>query len=181
MKNDKKKRSFEYGMVSTLINVFVPVANNFLWYKKQNLFSREDHNIFCDLMGDNFFQQFIDGPTHIAGNRLDLLLCNCPEAIVNVSTLHPRELKFPSDHYVVAAEFEIRHKLKRAKGSKRLVYDYKNGDFDAFREALTTVPFNLAVSPDMTSTGQTGRTCLCLQSKITSWLKLCAIRTLRHG
>ena len=24
---------------------------------------------FCDLMGDNFLVQFVDGPTHIAGNR----------------------------------------------------------------------------------------------------------------
>ena len=39
-----------------------------------------DHNIFCDLMGDNFLQQFIPGPTHLAGNKLDLLLCNWPVA-----------------------------------------------------------------------------------------------------
>ena len=30
--------------------------------------SRADHNIFCDLMGENFLQQFIPGPTHLAGN-----------------------------------------------------------------------------------------------------------------
>ena len=48
---------------------------------------------------------------------------------MNVSTFHPREGKFPSDHYVI--EFEIRHKFKRSKGTKRHVYDYKNGDLDA--------------------------------------------------
>ena len=46
--------------------------------------SRSDHNIFCDLMGDNFLKQFIPGPTHFAGNKLDLLLCNWPEVIGSV-------------------------------------------------------------------------------------------------
>lgn len=36
--------------------------------------SRADHNIFCELMADNYFQQFIPGPTHVVGNKLDLLL-----------------------------------------------------------------------------------------------------------
>ena len=112
-----------------------------------NTGSRADHNAFCDLMGDNFLHQFVPGPTHIAGNKLDLLLCNCPEVIENVSTFHPREGKFPSDHYVI--EFEIRHKFKRSRGTKRLVYDYKHGDFNALRVTLDRVPFNLAHSDDI--------------------------------
>jgi len=64
--------------------------------------SRSDHNTFCDqLMGDNFFQQFIPGPTHIAGNKLDLLLCNCQEVIEDVLAFHLWEKRFPSDQYVV--------------------------------------------------------------------------------
>ena len=46
--------------------------------------SRADHNIFCDLIGENFLQQFIPGPTHLAGNKLDLLLCNWHEVIESV-------------------------------------------------------------------------------------------------
>ena len=44
---------------------------------------------FCDLVGDNFFQQFIKGTTHTGGNMLDLLLCNCPEIVKNISTFSP--------------------------------------------------------------------------------------------
>jgi hypothetical protein len=47
---------------------------------------------FCDLVADSFLQQFISGSMHIDGNKLDLLLCNCPEIIKNVSSLpvfHP--------------------------------------------------------------------------------------------
>jgi hypothetical protein len=37
---------------------------------------------FCDLVADSFLQQFISGSTHVDGNKLDLLLCNCPEMYV---------------------------------------------------------------------------------------------------
>ena len=40
----------------------------------------------CDLVDDNFLHQFIKSPTHIAGNKLDLLLSNCPETVENVTT-----------------------------------------------------------------------------------------------
>ena len=45
-------------------------------------------NIFCELVGDNFLQQFVTGPTHISRRKLDLLLCNCPEIITDVSLQH---------------------------------------------------------------------------------------------
>ena len=47
---------------------------------------------FCDLIEDNFLQQYISGSTHKDGNKLDLLLCNCPEIIKNVSSLPPDQL-----------------------------------------------------------------------------------------
>lgn len=84
-------------------------------------------------MGDNFFQQFIPGPTHIVGNKLDLLLTNWPEIIDYVSTSHPREGLFPSDHYAV--EFTIMLQFKRAMEVKRQVYDFKNGNFDDLRDS----------------------------------------------
>ena len=86
-------------------------------------------------MADNFFQQFIPGPTHIVGNKLDLLLTNWPEIIDHVSTFHPREGLFPSDHYAV--EFMMKVKFKRAMGVKRQVNDFKNGNFDDLRDSLS--------------------------------------------
>jgi hypothetical protein len=41
----------------------------------------------CDVVGDNFLHQFMKDPTHIAGNKLYLLLSNCPEIVENV-TMH---------------------------------------------------------------------------------------------
>jgi hypothetical protein len=71
-------------------------------------------------MKDNFLQQFIRGPTHIAGNKLDFLLSNSPEIIDNISTFTPVESKFPSDHYLV--NFSLRLKFKRAMSVKRKSY-----------------------------------------------------------
>ena len=70
-----------------------------------------ENNEFCVLMKDNFLQQFIRGPTHIAGNKLDFLLSNSPEIIDNISTFTPVECKFPSDHYLV--NFSLRLNFKR--------------------------------------------------------------------
>ena len=105
---------------------------------------RADHNVFCDLMEDNFFQQFVSGPTHISGNKLDLLLSNWPEVIENGSTFHPRDGRFPSDHYVIT--FTIKLRFERSKGSTRQVFDFKNGNLDALWESLSRTPFQIAAS-----------------------------------
>lgn len=57
-----------------------------------------EEEAFSDVMEDNFLRQFIKGPTHIAGNKLDLPLCNFSEVIDHVSTTSPLQNEFPSDH-----------------------------------------------------------------------------------
>ena len=103
------------------------------------------YDTFCDLAGDNFLHQLIEGPTHIAGNKLDLLLCNCPEYIEHINTFKTDD--FPTDHLLV--EFFIKLKFRRAKPVKRRVFDYKNGDFEGLRSTLSHIPFNLCVTDDI--------------------------------
>ena len=67
---------------------------------------------FCELVGDNFLQQFIKGPTHVRGNTLDFLLCNCLEVIKTVTTLPPQQANFPTGHYII--EFQIQQTFRRA-------------------------------------------------------------------
>ncbi|CAB4009432.1 Hypothetical predicted protein, partial [Paramuricea clavata] len=98
-------------------------------------------------IGDNFLHQFIMGPTHIAGNKLDPLLCNYPETIGNVSTLKPQSCNFPTDHYVI--EFRVKLKFTRAKPVRRRVYDYKRGNFGDLRNFLTCVPFDITTSDNI--------------------------------
>ena len=106
----------------------------------------------CHLMGDNFLFQLIDGPTHIAGNKLDLLLCNCPEVIEDVITHSPGTSEFPSDHYIV--EFSIKVKFQRAKPVRRKVYNFNRGNFDELR---STSHLALLYQRTLTITGSVGK------------------------
>ena len=107
----------------------------------------QPENSFCDLFDDNFLQQFILGPTHNCGNKLDLLLSNCPEIITNVETSNPEQCKFPTDHYIV--EFQIKLKFKRARNVKRRIYNYKLANFEGLRSCLSNVPFENTFSDDI--------------------------------
>ena len=99
-----------------------------------------DIEAFCEMADDNFFQQFILGPTHIAGNKLDLLLCNSPEIIGDVCTSRP-------ECYIV--EIDIQLKFKRAMPVKRQMFDYKNGKFDGLRNFLARNPINITPTRDI--------------------------------
>ena len=99
-----------------------------------------DGEFLCELIGDNFLEQFVEGPTHLAGNKLDLLFCNCAETLSDVLTLSPDEHNFPTDHHII--EFCIRMKFKRAKPIRRIVYDYNRVNFSELRKALSQADFN---------------------------------------
>ena len=102
---------------------------------------------FCDLIEDNFLQQYISGSTHKDGNKLDLLLCNCPEIIKNVSSLPPDQLCFPTDHHII--EFGIQKSFCRAKSVTRTIFDYRRGNFDGLRSYLTRNPCGPISSNDI--------------------------------
>lgn len=53
---------------------------------------------------------------------------------------------FPSDHFII--DFLIRQKFTKAKPVSRIVYDFKNGDFEGLRNALNRVPFDMALLDD---------------------------------
>ena len=67
------------------------------------------------MVEDNFLKQFILSPTHIASNILDLLLCNTPDIIGDVSFFHSDSCDFPTDHFIV--ELEIQLKFKKSINS----------------------------------------------------------------
>ena len=54
--------------------------------------------LLCELIDDNYITQFIEGPTHCPGNKLDLLFCNHEEIITDVLIYPPDELDFPTDN-----------------------------------------------------------------------------------
>ena len=82
----------------------------------------------------------------IISNKLDLLLCNCPEIIKNVSSLPPDQLCFPTDHHII--EFGIQQSFCRAKSVTRTIFDYRRGNFDELRSYLTRNPCGPLMTSD---------------------------------
>ena len=78
-----------------------------------------DGELLCELIGDNFLEQFVEGPTHLAGNKLDLLFCNCAETLSDVLTLSP-------DDYNRANFSELRKALSQADFNSLLTDNIDN-------------------------------------------------------
>ena len=94
---------------------------------------------------DNFLYQFVDGPTHRAGNKLDLLFCNRTETLSDVLTLSCDEHNFPSDHYT----FLIRTKFRKAKPVRRTVYDCNRANFPELCKALSQTDLRVSLSDNI--------------------------------
>ncbi len=95
---------------------------------------------FCELVGDHFLEQLISGSTNRDGNKLDLVLCNYPEIIKDVSSSTSEQFGFPADHHII--EFEIQQKFSRAKPIKRTIFDYRRGNFEQLRTCILQQDFN---------------------------------------
>ncbi|CAB3986139.1 Hypothetical predicted protein [Paramuricea clavata] len=86
-----------------------------------------------------YLEQLISGPTHRDGNKLDLLLCNYPAIIRNVTTTSPEQYGYPADHHIL--EFAIPQNFSRSQPIKRIIFDYECGNFEKLRNALTNTTF----------------------------------------
>jgi hypothetical protein len=87
----------------------------------------EFYELFCDFN----FTHSVNSPTHIQGNRLDLLLSNSPERIINV---YVEEDSFPSDHFLI--NFSLDTMIKLTPEPPRSVFNYKRADWAGLRDAL---------------------------------------------
>ncbi|CAB3983919.1 Hypothetical predicted protein [Paramuricea clavata] len=101
----------------------------------------------CELIGDNFLYQFVDGPTHRAGNKLDLLFCNRTETLSDVLILSCDKHNFLSDHYT--SEFLIRTKFRKAKPVRRTVYDCNRANFPELCKALSQTDLRVSLSDNI--------------------------------
>ena len=84
---------------------------------------------------DNGFKQLIDFPTHVQGNILDLTFTNKPETILYIESFGNLG---NSDHSILSVDMLYKPKQKN---STELIYDYKNGDMDALKNPLNTIPW----------------------------------------
>ena len=94
---------------------------------------------FIEMFNDLGFEQMINEPTHIAGNTLDLLLCNQPNIIHDIQIL-ARNSICNSPHYGI--KFKVKINCKRLKSRKRRVYNFKKADFKNIKNELSRLPWD---------------------------------------
>jgi len=87
--------------------------------------------------------QLVYSPTRGA-NVLDLLSTNSPTAVSNVEVSDNLPL---NDHDAVL--FTLNVFPPQQKSVKQMLYNYKNADFDAFRDTLGATPWDLSESDDI--------------------------------
>ena len=92
---------------------------------------------FCDFIFNYNLVQFVDRPTHIKGNILDIILSNTP--FIQDICVVPSQL-ISSDHFIVS--FGIESIVKPVKKHKpELTFDFKNADMEGLLTYLLDYDF----------------------------------------
>ena len=99
--------------------------------------------LLCSLIHDLSLEQLIHSPTR-GSNILDLLLINSPSIISGVEVVDNLPL---TDHDAIL--FTLNVLSSKQTTVRRSLYNYKKADFNAYRETLATVPWDITESDDI--------------------------------
>ena len=103
---------------------------------------------FTELAFDCNLTQLVIGPTHCAGNTLDIALTNF-DGIGHVDTIIDLPPNLSSDHYMVV--LTVDHTVpKHSNSSTTLRLDYNCANWESINEFLYQYDFNLALSSSNT-------------------------------
>ena len=83
-------------------------------------------------------------------NILDLLITNQPDQISNLEICDPTEIGMTTDHKVI--RFTCCKSFNTITSNKRLVYDYKRGNFDVLRKRLLDMDICYLITNNGTDT-----------------------------
>ena len=114
---------------------------NIDWSTVAPISSTRPAEILCGIVADNSLTQLVDSPTR-GDNILDLILSNrdCV-SLVNMTD----NLPF-TDH--LAIEFSVSITIPVQSRCQRTLYNYKKADFNAFREMLSHIPWDVVSDSD---------------------------------
>ena len=94
-------------------------------------------DFFCDCIVNQFcLTQVVDSPTH-SDSILDLILTDSPENIMDINI---GECLGSSDHNII--NFTLVTQVTRPLQPSKLVYNYKNANWDCFRTELSSAPWD---------------------------------------
>ena len=91
---------------------------------------------FIEALHDHFLTQINNTPTR-GSNILDLVVTSAPEQTKVTEVLSPDKGGAFTNHCVVL--FEHNSFVNASSHLRKFVYDYTNGDFEGFREALSAI------------------------------------------
>ena len=110
--------------------------------------SNKIHNLYIETFQDLGFEQFINEPTHIKGNILDLLLTNRPGLLSNIN-VQENGVCF-SDHASIF--FTLNQNVPRKKPTKRKLYNFKKANWVGLNHMLRCINWsNLFYGKDIHS------------------------------
>jgi hypothetical protein len=92
---------------------------------------------FTDVLQEAGLFQLVNSPTR-GQNLLDLILTTNEYLIDNISVTDDDSVCLKSDHKAITSDISLIRKMP--KPVKRLVYNYKNGNFDSLRASLRCLP-----------------------------------------
>ena len=93
-------------------------------------------NLFCEFIFDHSLRQFINAPTHVAGNILDLVLCEFSNLIIDTKVCSNEP--FPglqSDHNLISISLSSKLNAISSKTSHPQ-YIYRKGVCDGFNQFI---------------------------------------------
>jgi len=107
----------------------------------------------CSLTADDFAEiaynhnliQCVVGPTHCAGNTLDITLTNL-DSLCHIDTLTSLPTNLSSDHYMIFLLIE--HTLSKPTTTHKQRLDYSNANWEDMNHFLSQYDFTLALNSD---------------------------------
>ena len=101
---------------------------------------------FCDFVFQHNLTQFVNQPTHIKGNILDLVFTNSDELIHNLHVSSPCHSLF-SDHSIISFHLQTA-KLVLPSVKPRFVFDFPKANLDGLCEFLLEFDFDSCFTSD---------------------------------
>ena len=86
-------------------------------------------NEFCNIIFDLNLFQYIDQPTHIRGNTLDLILLDNRDLIHSLKMMPSLLTPIRSDHHIITLNLSVSPVERSKKESSHYVYNFGLGDY----------------------------------------------------
>ena len=97
----------------------------------------------CNIIFDLNLFQYVNQPTHIQGNTLDLMLSDSGNLIHSLSVVPSHQTPIHSDHHIITFNVSAGLVVKSKKVSRCYVYDFGAGYYPGLCSCLNNKPLEI--------------------------------------